>query len=187
MGGYFLSKEKDPHHRRSWCARPEPYPELRVLCPNPYYVNLLLEDYTGTVSEMTAINQYLYHYFTFHHLKDLAELEECISIVEMKHMELLAQTIILLGGDPQFHTLTNIPSYWSATYVYYGDDVCDKLAADIAAELQAIDQYRFHQKLIADPNIQQLLERIIMDEEHHVKLFREASAKYCPEMGRADY
>jgi hypothetical protein len=28
-----------------------------------------------------------------------------------------------------------------------------------------------------------LLERIIMDEEHHLKLFREASAKYCPGIG----
>ena len=176
-----MNQEKDPHLRNRWCARPEPYPGPRVIGPNPYYASLLLEDYTGTVSEMTAINQYLYHYFTLHRLEDLAEMIECISIVEMKHMELLAETILLLGGDPQFRTLTNnIPCYWSATYVYYGIDVCDKLAADITAELQAIEQYRLHQGLIPDPNIQQLLERIIMDEEQHVILFQEALAKYCP-------
>lgn len=178
-----MNQEQDPHIQNRWCARPEPYPEPKVLGPNSYYANLLLEDYTGIVSEMTAINQYLYHHFTFHHLKDLAELEECIAIIEMKHMELLAETILLLGADPRFRTLTNNTSvYWSASYVYYGMDICDKLAADISSELQAIEQYRLHQKLIGDPNINQLLERIIMDEVLHVQLFRNSAAKYCPNL-----
>ncbi|MCL6589997.1 MAG: manganese catalase family protein [Firmicutes bacterium] len=176
-----MSESKESHLRNHRCSLPERYPEPKVQAPNHYYAGLLLEDYTGTVSELTAINQYLYHHFTFHHQKDLAELEECIAIIEMKHMELLAETIILLGGDPQFRTVSNnLASYWSATYVYYGIDVCDKLTADISAETQAIENYRRHQSLIDDPYIKELLERIIKDEEHHRKLFCEALAKYCP-------
>ena len=174
--------EQDPH-LRGRCALPEPYPEPRVAAPNPYYANLLLEDYAGVVSEMTAINQYLYHHFTFGEgFDELTELVECIAIIEMKHLELLAETILLLGVAPEFRTLSaNTPVYWKAEYVYYGHNVCDRLASDIAAETQAIQSYRQHQQLIDDPHIKQLLERIILDEQFHLQLFRAAFAKYCRE------
>lgn len=170
----------EPHLDR-WCALPDPYPEPRALRPNYYYAMLLLEDYAGTISEMTAINQYFYHYLTFGAHKDLAELEECISIIEMHHLELLGETILLLGVLPEYRTFTNNrQNYWNASYVYYGNNICDRLASDIAAEVSAIQQYRYHQQLIDDPHIKALLERIIKDEEHHLMLFRNAAAKYCP-------
>ena len=180
-----MGESQDPHLQKRSCALPVSYPEPGVKAANQYYAKLLLEDYTGTVSEMTAINQYLYHYFTFHSkYQQLAELEECIAIIEMKHLELLAETILLLGVTPEFRTFSpaqarNIPAYWNASIVYYGINVCDRLASDITAEMQAIQNYRKHQQMIEDPYIKQLLERIIMDEQYHLKLFHEASAKYC--------
>lgn len=51
-----------PHMLR--CAYPAPYPEVRVVAPNRQFAELLLEDYAGAISEFTAINQYLHHYFT---------------------------------------------------------------------------------------------------------------------------
>lgn len=171
---------QDPHLNR-WCALPDPYPEPRVVRQNHYYAMLLLEDYVGAVSEMSAINQYFYHHITFGSYPDLARLEECISIIEMHHLALLGDTILLLGVAPQYRTLTNNRTqYWDASYVYYGSNICDRLASDIAAEKAAIQQYRYHQYLIDDPNIKELLERIIKDEEYHLKLFNEAAAKYCP-------
>lgn len=173
--------EKDKHLNR-WCALPIPYPEPKVLGRNLYYAELLFDDYAGRVSEFTAINQYLYHYFVFaDKYKDLAELEECISIIEMYHLELLAKTIILLGANPRYYSLVdNQRVYWNASFVYYGNAVCDRLAADIAGEEQAIATYRKHQQLIKDPHIVNLLERIIQDEQHHLKLFTQAMHKYCP-------
>ena len=172
----------EPHLNR-WCALPDPYPEPRVVRPNHYYAMLLLEDYVGTVSEMTAINQYFYHHLTFEKYEDLADLEECISIIEMHHLELLGETIRMLGVSPEFRTLTNNhTTFWNASYVYYGKNVCDRLASDIAAEKTAIQQYRQHQQLIDDPYIKELLERIIKDEEYHLKLFRDAADKYCPNL-----
>ncbi|GBF32079.1 bacterioferritin family protein [Desulfocucumis palustris] len=184
MSGEFKGENmgvgQEPHHNR-WCALPEPYPEPGVVRPNHFYAMLLLEDYVGTVSEMTAVNQYFYHHLTFEKYDDLAELEICISIVEMHHLELLGKTIKLLGVAPEFRTLSNNrPVYWNAAYVYYGKNVCDKLAADIAAEKKAIQQYGQHKQLIDDPYIKELLERIIKDEEYHLKLFSDAAAKYCP-------
>jgi bacterioferritin len=53
------------------------------------------------------------------------------------------------------------------------------LAADIAGEWAAIAYYRDHQQRIADPYIKELLERIILDEYHHIKLFNDVMRKYC--------
>lgn len=175
------TRANQDQHVNRWCALPDPYPEPRVVRQNHYYAMLLLEDYAGTVSEMTAINQYFYHHLTFENYPDLENLEECISIIEMHHLDLLGETILLLGVDPEYRTLTNNrANYWSASYVYYGSNICDRLASDIAAEKSAIQQYRYHQYLIDDPNIKELLERIIKDEEYHLKLFGDAAAKYCP-------
>jgi len=173
-------------HTKSWCALPEPYPESKVIQPNFFYATLLLEDYAGNVSELTAINQYMYHHFMFDdQYEDLAELEECIAIIEMHHLELLAKNIFLLGVDPKYRTITdNSPMFWDASYVFYGTDSCDRLAADIAAEKQAIKQYRKHHHLIDDIHIKRLLERIIKDEEYHLKLFTQAASCYYPDVFR---
>jgi bacterioferritin len=172
----------DNIHTRRWCSLPDHYPEPRVSQPNYYYATLLLEDYAGSISELTAINQYVHHHFMFHsQYKDLAELEKCISIIEMHHLELLAKTLLLLGVDPKYRTITNNSNtFWNASYVFYGSEVCDRLASDIAAEKDAIRQYRKHQYLIDDIHIKQLLERIIKDEEYHLNLFSQAASQYCP-------
>lgn len=171
-----------PHQGRRKYTLPVPYPEPRVVAPNAFYAQLLLEDYAGMASEQTAIHQYLYHHYYFD--DELREMVECIAIVEMKHMELLAETILLLGEAPEYRTLSNnYPSYWNASYVYYGTEVCDRLAADIALKQEAICIYRQHQGIISDPHIKEVLERIIMDEEHHLKLFKQAISRHCPGWG----
>lgn len=164
------------------CAYPTPYPEVRVVAPNPYYAQLLLEDYAGTVSEFSAISQYIYHHFVLEHkYKDVADLLACISLVEMHHLELLAETIIMLGVDPRFRTVknNNIEEYWDASFIFYGISLCDQISSDIAGEWAAIESYRKHQHLIDDPNIRQLLERIILDELHHIDLLNQIMQKYC--------
>jgi len=175
-----MQKQNHPAYT-SKCAYPAPYPSVRVMAPNHQYAELLLEDYAGTVSELTAINQYLHHYFTLEGINDeAAALEECISLVEMRHMELLAETIRLLGVDPRYRVIRNNQEiYWNATYVYYGYSLCDKLAADIASEWAAVAAYRDHQQRIGDPYIKEILERIIQDEYHHIILLNKVMQKYC--------
>jgi bacterioferritin len=179
-----MTDKSDRGEHKHWCALPEPYPRPKVVQQNLYYASLLLEDYAGNVSELTAINQYMHHHFMFdNHYQDLAELEECIAIIEMHHLELLAETIIRLGVEPKYRTITNNSKFfWDASYVYYGKDVYDRLAADIAAEKQAIKNYRKHCYLIEDIHVKKLLERIIKDEEYHLKLFTEAMGQYCPDL-----
>ena len=154
---------------------PEPYPHVEVTGPNQYYARILLEDTSGKVSEMTAVTQYSYHNFVFEQ-SDLRTLLHGIAIVEMNHLDLLSRTIKALGGDPRYRGYDG--RYWNGDLVYYGSDIVDRITADIAAEKLAIQQYQYHQSLIADPNIQNLLERIIKDELYHITLFQKALNKY---------
>lgn len=164
-----------------WCAVQIPYPSVMVENPNKYYAHLLMVDHAGYVSETSAITQYLYH----HHVlgekyPDVAELLECISLVEMKHLELLAEAILKLGGKPKFGTETNRGfDWWKGDYIYYGQDICDMLAADIQGEVDAIAQYQKHIELIQDEYVRFLIGRIIKDEKEHIKLITEKLNKYC--------
>lgn len=146
-----------------------PYPEIKVSCPNKHYALLLRDDYAGLVSEMTAITQYLYHYFDIKGCnKEIAKKLESIAIVEMHHLEILAQLIILLGEKPIYFSNN---TFWNGSFVDYGNNILDQLRSDLAAELKAIQKYNMHIRMINDPCIQKILERIILDEQIHVQIF----------------
>ncbi|MDA8234386.1 MAG: manganese catalase family protein [Clostridia bacterium] len=159
---------------KSDCAAPGPYPLVKVLAENPFYANLLLEDYGGLVSEFTAIAQYSYNHFVTDE-EEVGELMECVSITEMHHLELLGETIKMLGGDPKY--VNSRGKFWNADYVYYGKGAYEILTSAIASEKEAIEQYRRHQQVIVDPHIVNLLERIIKDEIRHIELFIAALRK----------
>lgn len=167
-------------YHKNWAELPEPYPKPMVAQENHFYARLLTEDYAGAVSELTAINQYMNHHITSKSEHEIAELFQRIAITEMRHFEMLGTTIKLLGIVPVIGCLgNNDTEYWSSKFVYYGSGIADKLSANISHEAEAIRNYRKHQKCIDDPYIKKLLERIIMDEEHHLCLFQEAKDLYC--------
>ncbi len=165
-----------------WLGLTAPYPEPAVLTANSYYAKILLESYSGKISEMTIIHQYNYHLLTlFSNYAEVVQVVQGIASMELQHMTLLGQTIRLLGIQPKFRTLsTNLPVYWHPQYVYFGKSIWDGLAADISAEKSAILQYRQQKQLIDDPNIQKLLDRIILDEKYHLHLLQKIADKYCP-------
>lgn len=162
-------------------SAPEPYPEVKVAEPNPYYARLIMDDYCGAVSEMTAINQYGYHSFvTREHREFFETFFEKIAEVEMRHLEILSQIIVQLGGMPVYRGGASIQGgWWTGRLVYYGRGLCDRLRADLESEYQAIRAYQDNIRVIQDENVQQVLARIIEDERVHVKLFEAAIEKYC--------
>ncbi|TZE80855.1 ferritin-like domain-containing protein [Calorimonas adulescens] len=152
------------------CAARLPYPAVRVEKPNYNYGLILLDDLASAVSETTAIMQYLNHHYTIEDRK-ISELEECIAMVEMHHMEILNELIKKLGVTPVYASYAgNTGIYWNASFVYYGCGVRDKLQKDIDGERAAIAQYKKHIGLIDDKYVQENLERIIKDEEHHIEI-----------------
>lgn len=156
--------------QRLCVAAPGPYPKPQVRAASPEYAALLLEDYAGQVSETTATMQYMYHHFVApESVAWIGEMLKSIAIVEMHHIELLGETIKLLGGDPRYYDSDG--TYWDARRVYYGDTFRAQLEADAKAEREAIAQYERHYKMIEDPYIRQLLVRIIADEQLHLYMF----------------
>jgi len=168
-------------HKRGQYSDPSPYPEVKVLSPNLNYAEILMDDYAGVVSEFTAISQYLYHYFLFKQIdKELGELLENVSITEMHHMNILADTITKLGGNPLIRGSNSTHrNFWSGKFIYYGTNLCEQLKADIDAEYKAISEYQKHICYIADSQIQAILQRIILDEKVHIRLFNQALHKFC--------
>ncbi|MEL1135005.1 LysM peptidoglycan-binding domain-containing protein [Desulfitobacterium sp. THU1] len=163
---------------------PDPYPERRVVGKNPYYAQLIFDDYAGKVSETTAIMQYIHHHMEMEATpswQEVADLEEGIAIVEMLHLDMLGEIIIHLGASPYYHDGRQQP--WTPQFIaYHSFDPCAQLRADIQSEYDAIHQYQAHIEVIQDPFIQALLARIIKDEEFHIKLFSEKLAKFCGEI-----
>lgn len=155
------------------------YPPITVRECNPRYAQILLESFAGATSELTAITTYLYH----HHdseklLPEFSSALEDIAIVEMHHLDILAQLIKLLGGDPRYHSSNG--TLWSPRCIrYLTGDPHSQLIADIHAEAAAITQYRQQIIQICDPHIQRILERIIQDEEKHLKTFEKILDKFC--------
>lgn len=154
-----------------------PYPKARVEAKNIYYGQLLLEDYASTISEETAIHLYFYQALITKE-KDpvLAKVLHEIAITEMHHLQLLGETIHLLGVDPKYRTInsyTKEDCFWKASYVPYEKDIIDLLKIDIQAEEEAIRHYQSHRNQISDIYVKNLLTRIIEDERLHLQIFHD--------------
>lgn len=152
-----------------------PYPPLRVQEKNQSYANLLSIDYCGSVSEMTAIAQYINH-------ENRLACDRCptaktilgIAMAEMIHLQKLGELIFLLGGTVEF-----IAKYrdgnskmWTPQYLQTPEKAREMIQRNIEAEKAAIQQYRMHIKLINDKAINAVLIRIIKDEEYHIMVLQ---------------
>lgn len=176
-----MSKNGHELHKRDKYADPSPYPEIKVARKNPFYAALLMDDYAGLISEFTAISQYLYHHLFFEDIdEELGKLLENVAITEMHHMEILASVIKKLGGNPMIRgTYSTCCNFWNGTFIHYGSGLCERLKADIDSEYKAINEYNKHTCMINDHYIKAILQRIILDEKVHIKLFNEALLKFC--------
>ena len=162
------------------CKINKPYPKVQVLRKNTYYANLLLEDYSGAISELSSITQYEYQKFNkFDVDLEFASILSSIAMVEMKHLELLGETIKLLGIDPKFvYSNYNLSSYWNGSFVDYTTNIINMLQSDIKIEKEAIAKYSYDISVIDDEYIKATLYRIIEDEKQHIKCFEYLLNKY---------
>lgn len=156
------------------CYIDKPYPSIRVEEKNEDYAKLLLKNFAGKVSEDTAIHLYLFQMLILKDdCKELANALEKIAIVEMHHLEMLGETIKLLGIKPVYGTM--IGDYfnpWNGNNVNYTIKKEDMLKINIKAEEKAIKNYQQNIALINDKYIKVLLARIIEDEKLHIKIFK---------------
>lgn len=152
-----------------------PYPSIQVRERNPVYANLLSLDYCGSVSEMSAITQYINN-------ENRLSCERCpiaqtllgIAMAEMIHLQKLGELIFLLGGRIDFiaKQQNGRQRMWTPEYLNIPENAGKMLLADIESEKAAINQYRMHIKMIKDDYVNAVLARIIQDEEYHIMLLK---------------
>lgn len=165
MGNYLLNK---------------PYPQISCIKENRRAACILLKSYAGVCSEMTAVNQYMYHYLKAAGCDpQVPEALRQIAEVELKHLYLLGSVILKLGANPKLRTIGETgTNYWSARSVEYGRTVKDMLVLDIESEKEQIKQYERSIRRINNGQIQALLARIIEDEELHIRILNDIYSNF---------
>lgn len=156
-----------------------PYPPTQVREMNTQYADLLAVDYCGSVSELSAILQYINN-------ENRMSAERCslvrtilgIAMAEMIHLQKLAELIHLLGGYVCFET-KRPNGMWSPSCLTLPDCIPQMLQADIEAEQAAIRQYKMHINTIRDDCVNAVLRRIIQDEEYHIMILQSLLSNGC--------
>ncbi len=157
-------------HMRS-CELPIPYPPLKIDGKNLYYASLLTNDFAGAVSEMSAVTAYSFQHFVTYNQK-ISETIKCISLVEMRHLAFIGKLISSYGGNPRLAVQAGCKStFWNAQYISYETNPKCYLKENIVNEKAAIASYNNRINQISDKAVQELLKRIILDEENHISLF----------------
>ena len=147
-----------------------PYPDVKITMKNVSDAKLLMNDYAGKESEVTAIMQYSYQTFFIRQFDpEISKIIEEIAEVEMHHMDMLGVTIVKLGGDP---IISGLGPFWNGSYVDYSKQIKKMLMADIAGEETAIRNYMKTAMVLTDKSVVDLIYRIILDEEVHLATFK---------------
>ena len=153
-----------------------PYPPSQVKEKNQVYANLLSNDYCGSVSELSAIAQYVNNENRMSGEKcSMAKMILGIAMAEMIHLQKLGELIFLLGGCVDFTAKMHngCREMWTPRYLTIPENPREMLIADIESEKDAIHQYKMHMGMICDNAVNAVLARIIKDEEYHIILLRD--------------
>ena len=155
-----------------------PYPPIKVERPSLKYAHILSFDFAASNGELTAITQYLYQNWILRpKYQDIAEITKDVAKVEMHHLQILGNLIVLLGGKPTYGVIkkSNQKEYiyfWSGDMLLYTTILREAMINNIKMERQAINTYQAHMKIIKDRHVNAILERIIADELIHLNIFK---------------
>lgn len=157
-----------------------PYPPTQVKEKNQVYANLLSINYCGSVSEMSAITQYVNNENRLSSSKcPIAKTILGIAMAEMIHLQKLGELIHLLGGNINFTAKyrDGRQVMWTPQCLNIPENAREMLLADIESEKAAINQYKVHIKMIDDEYVRAVLGRIVKDEEYHIMVLQALMAE----------
>ncbi len=114
-----------------------PFPEVKYVVKNPIYANLLYDDLSGELGELSAITQYVYEHIEIVSFPELSGIMLKIAIQEMKHLNLVGELIKRLGKKPYFIDSKGVN--WNSKYVKYNfDNIINTMKYNIETEKVAI-------------------------------------------------
>lgn len=164
------------------------YPPIAVERANFTYARMLYQPLAGEKSEMTVIYQYLYqNWFLKEKHPKLSDLLFRIAKVQMNHLNILGELVVLLGGNPKCRVIGkccaahnhNTLQFWNGSMIKYDCKVKDMLQNNCLIESGACNTYQTLSKLIHDPCVSEVLSCFAMDEQLHAKLFQQEIENLC--------
>ena len=159
-----------------------PYPSLECIAPDARSARIIAPSYAGIHGELAAILQYVYHHFYFSREgnEQTASTLIGIAVAEMKHLEILGETLLRLGTDPVY---SRTPPYkcdfFSAGFINYSKTARKMLMDDISGELIAINDYEKILSRLDDENAAAVISRLKLDEELHIRVLKAELEKLC--------
>lgn len=157
----------------------KPWPPIRVERQNPCYAKEILSDIGACNSEMSAISLYLYNNAILTDSDpEYARIFQKIAIVEMHHFNVFSHLAFFLGADPRLWAPDNGSlRYWSPSCNNYPTAGKALWENALAGEEAAISRYCCQARQIDDAYVTDLLERVLLDEQIHVRIFRRMLAQ----------
>ena len=148
----------------------DPFPEIENAVRDNKTVGILKDLISDRGGELFATLMYSFQQFVCKEkAQQISKIIEEISIVEMKHMELLSNAMIQFGGVPVFTNERG--EYFNANYVNYTTNLYEILTTDIKAEKGAVEAYTQAANMVTNESLKNLLLRIRADEECHLSVF----------------
>jgi len=147
---------------------PQEYPEIIDAKRSPKTVAILKNLMSSQKSELSAILQYFYQSSVSDKIeKDIAELFEEISIIEMHHLSLLSKAIVDFGGEPKYENASG--QFFNCSKINYTTKLVEMLNSNIKDKEYAIFEYEQAINNVENSSLKKLFKRIILDEELHIK------------------
>lgn len=153
----------------------EPYPSIKNLQENKKLAYKIKKVYAGNYSELSCTMKYIYQSLILNdELKEIKEALKKIAIVEMHHLDILGKMLIKLGLNPAYTYInkSDNETYWQSDLIDYSTDIIEFLHTNIKIEEKAIKEYQKLIKYADDEIITDIFQRIILDEENHVRIFK---------------
>lgn len=150
-----------------------PYPETNDIEVDRFSASIIYPAFIGAHSELNAIVQYVYHELEFQkeNKLEIAQTLMGISICEMHHFHLLGETLKRLGAYSIFSDFTQCVK--PSGFCPFNKGLNKMLVDNISGEMQAIQIYNSMLKNLNNEKVKKVIERIVLDEELHLKALKE--------------
>lgn len=144
------------------------YPLIKNRCKNSYYCGILQNLFAGNESECVLIMQIKYQLSILGEFyENYTEILKNICSTDLTHQELLANAILMCGGDPIYANAQNI--WLGGRQVDYIKDLKQIISYDIEIKEKIILDYKIAIAKIDNFEIKSLLASILQDEESHLR------------------
>ena len=142
------------------------------MCKNSYYSGILQNLYSGSEGEVVTFLQLRYHSYILENFnKEIAQSLNEIALEDLKHQDLLANSIQMTSGDPKY---LNSESKWiNGRQIDYVKDIKQILALNLESKEKSIIDYKIAISKIDNQQIKSLLLSILEDEEKHRDIIKD--------------